>query len=184
MVSGQYLPGILKTEIQETPGHLDFSFRIDVPAWESLQRIRLGKRILCTDNHSWTTEEIILGSRAQSHIEQAFRQMKDPPWVSFSPSFHWTDQKLRVHAFYCIMALTLSSLLQRKAALEGLRLTIPALLEQLSQVKEVVNLLPPGGDSGRGRLRAQYVLSERDPLQDKLCRILEIYPLAHRQPPS
>jgi len=183
IVSGQYLPGILKTEIQETRGQLDFSFGIDAPAWESLKRVRLGKRILCTDNHSWTTEEIILGSRAQSHIEQAFRQMKDPHWVSFSPSFHWTDQKLRVHAFYCIIALMLSSLLQRKAAQGGLRLTIPALYEQLSQVKEVVNLLPPGGDSGRGRLRAQYVLSDRNPLQDKLCQILEVYPLAHRQPP-
>jgi transposase len=86
LISGQYLPGILKTEIQETPGHLDFSFGIDAPAWESLMRVRLGKRLLCTDNQSWTTEEIILGSRAQSHIEQAFRQMKDPHWVSFSPS--------------------------------------------------------------------------------------------------
>jgi transposase len=181
-VAGQYLSEILKIEIQEAQGQLDFTFTIDAQAWENLKRIRLGKRILCTDNHSWTTEEIILGSRAQSHIEQAFRQMKDPHWVSFAPSFHWTDQKLRVHAFYCIVALMLCTLLQRKTAQAGLRLTIPALLEQLSQVKEVVNLLPPGGDSGRGRLRAQYVLSERNPLQDKLCQIFEVFPLAHRQP--
>ena len=42
--------------------------------------------------------------------------MKNPHWVSFSPAFHWTDQKLRVHVFYCVLALLLSSLLQRKAA--------------------------------------------------------------------
>jgi transposase len=177
---GQYVAEILKTEILGTGGRLDFTFWIDSVAFKNLKRTRLGKRILCTDNHSWTTEEIILGSRAQSHIEKAFKQMKDPHWVSFSPAFHWTDQKLRVHAFYCILALMLSSLLQRKAAHAGIRLTIPTLYEQLSAITEIVNLHTPSTDSGRGRLRAEYVLSERTPLQDKLCRILDVYRHAHR----
>ena len=56
-----------------------------------------------------------MASRAQHHVERAFKQMKNPHWVSFSPAFHWTDQKLRVHVFYCVLALLLSSLLQRKA---------------------------------------------------------------------
>lgn len=180
ITSGQYLAEILKTEILATGGRLDFTFWIDSVAFESLKRIRLGKRILCTDNHNWTIEEIILGSRAQSQIEKAFKQMKDPHWVSFSPAFHWTDQKLRVHAFYCILALMLSSLLQRKVAHAGMHLTIPTLYEQLSAITEIVNLHTPGTDSGRGRLRAEYVLSERTPLQDKLCRILDVYPLAHQ----
>jgi len=180
ITSGQYTVEILKTEIRHTRGQLDFTFWIDPVAFENLKRIRLGKRILCTDNHTWTTEEIILGSRAQSHIENAFKQMKDPHWVSFSPAFHWTDQKLRVHAFYCVLALMLSSLLQRKVAHAGIHLTIPTLYEQLSAITEIVNLHAPGTESGRGRLRAQYVLSERTPFQDKLCRILDVYRHAHR----
>jgi transposase len=180
ITSGQYTAEILKTKILDRGGRLDFTFWIDSHAFKNLKRTRLGKRILCTDNHSWTTEEIILGSRAQSHIENAFKQMKDPHWVSFSPAFHWTDQKLRVHAFYCILALMFSSLLQRKVAHAGIHLTIPTLYEQLSAITEIVNLHAPGTDSGRGRLRAQYVLSERTPLQDKLCRILDVYRLAHR----
>jgi transposase len=178
--SGQYTSEILKTEIYGTEGPVDFTFWIDAPAFDHLKRLRLGKRILCTDNHDWTTEEIILGSRAQSHIENAFKQMKDPHWVSFSPAFHWTDQKLRVHAFYCILALMLSSLLQRKAAQGGVRLSISTLYEQLSDITEIVNLHTPGEDSGRGRPRAQYVLSERTPLQDQMCKILDVYRLAHR----
>ena len=55
-------------------------------AFQRLQRTRLGTRILCTDRSDW---------------------------VSFSPAFHWTDQKLRVHFFYCLVALALSSLLAR-----------------------------------------------------------------------
>ncbi len=31
--------------------------------------------------------------------------LKDPKVVSFSPMFHWTDHKIRVHAFYCVLAL-------------------------------------------------------------------------------
>ena len=105
--------------------------------------------------------------------------MKDPHWVSFCPAFHWTDQKLRVHAFYCVLALTLSSLLQRKAAQAGIKLSIPLLFEELTQITEIINLYSPGNDSGLGRLRAEYVLSERSPLQEKLCNIFDLHKLAH-----
>ena len=175
LTSGQYTAEILKTEILDTPGRLDFTFRIDTGAFEHLKRTRLGKRILCTDNHDWTTEEIILWSRAQSRIEDAFKQMKDPHWVSFSPAFHWTDQKLRVHAFYCVLALCLSSLLQRKVAQAGISLSIPTLYEQLSAITEIITLHAPGTDAGRGRFRAQYILSDRTPLQDNLCQVLDVY---------
>ena len=96
----------------------------------------------------------VLASRAQHHVERAFKQMKNPHWVSFSPAFHWTDQKLRVHVFYCVLALLLSSLLQRKAAHGGHLLTIEQLLAELSGVTEVVNLYaarlsrPPEGATG------------------------------------
>jgi len=179
ITSGQYISEILHAEIAETGGHLDFLFSTDFNAFEKLKRIRLGKRILCTDNDDWSTEEIILASRAQHHVEDAFKQMKDPHWVSFSPAFHWTDQKLRAHAFYCVLALMLSSLLQRKAAQANIRLTIPALYEQLSDIEEIINLYPPESESKRGRLRAEYILSERNKLQEKLCKTFDVYKLAH-----
>jgi transposase len=177
--SGQYISEILHAQINENGGRLDFMFSTDSNAFEKLKRTRLGKRILCTDNDDWTTEQIILASRAQHHVEAAFKQMKNPHWVSFSPVFHWTDQKLRTHAFYCVLALTLSSLLQRRAAQANIKLTIPALYAQLSEIEEVINLHPTDNESKRGRLRAQYVLSERTPLQEKLCKIFDIYKVAH-----
>ena len=33
--------------------------------------------------------------------------------------FHWTDSKIQVHAFYCVLALLLTSLLQRELAHKG-----------------------------------------------------------------
>jgi len=181
IASGQYVSQILRAQsFTHANGQLDVRFRTDHVAFAELKRTRLGKRILCTDNHDWSTEEIILGSRAQFHVENAFRQMKNPHWVSFSPAFHWTDQKLRVHAFYCVLALTLSALLQRKAAKAGIDMSIEALFEHLSDITEIINLHAPTGGPRRGRLRAEYVLSELSPLQEKLARILDIHKLAHR----
>ena len=161
ITSGQYVSQILKTRISESEGILDFRFWTDWAAYEQLKRSRLGKRILCTDNEAWSSEEIILASRVQHHVERAFKQMKNPHWVSFSPAFHWTDQKLRVHAFYCVPALLLSSVLQCKAAHGGLKLTIEKLPAELSGVTELINLFAAPDKGTRGRYRAEYVLSEQ-----------------------
>ena len=52
--------------------------------------------------------------RSQHHVESDFRQMKDHRVVSFSPMFHWTDQKIRVHVFYCVLALAVANLMARE----------------------------------------------------------------------
>jgi hypothetical protein len=55
-------------------------------------------------------------------------QMKDPSVVSFSPMFHWTEQKIRVHVFYCTLTLTVARLMVREAERAGLHLSVRALL--------------------------------------------------------
>jgi hypothetical protein len=46
-------------------------------------------------------------------VEDGFRQLKDPHVVSFSPMRHWTDHMIRVHVFYCVLALTIVHLMRR-----------------------------------------------------------------------
>ena len=43
----------------------------------------------------------IAAYRAQAD-EEGFRQLKDRHLVPFSPMHHWTEQKIRVHVFYCV----------------------------------------------------------------------------------
>lgn len=93
----------------------------------------------------------------QSAVEDAFKSMKDPHFLSWSPMFHWTDQKIRVHAFYCVLALTLCSLLRRELHALGIDLSIPAVLETLPNIHEVALVYP-----GRGRRKDPLVLSERN----------------------
>jgi len=65
--------------------------------------------------------------------------------------FHWTDSKIRIHAFYCVLALILGSLLQRRAAQNGLPLSMQGLFKVLSGIQEVTKCLSAAGklDSAR-----------------------------------
>lgn len=156
---GQYVSEILQITVTERRGRLRLRYRTDQAAVDRLTRTLLGKRILFTDNHDWSTEEIILAYRSQYHVEAAFRQMKDPQGVSWEPMYHWTDQKIRVHAFYCVLALTLSSLLHRQAAQARIPLSLERIRQELSAIKEVITLhqAAEGQKGGRPRAFTSYV---------------------------
>ncbi|MEW6747945.1 MAG: IS1634 family transposase [Planctomycetota bacterium] len=169
--SGQYLKEILEVRVSTRGKRLSLSFHTNAQALEQLVRNVLGKRILFTDNDAWSTEEIVLGYRSQHHVEAAFRQMKDRRFTSFTPIRHWTDQKIRVHAFCCVLALTLAHVLRREVGRMGIVLSTDALLDELESIEEVVNLYPARGSEG-GRPQARRVLTRRTRLQEQLFRLL------------
>src|SRR5438552_14699572 len=108
-------------------------------------------------------------------VESAFADMKDPHFLSWEPMFHWTDSKIRVHAFYCVLALILGSLLQRRAAQNGLSLSLQALFKALNGIQEVTNLFPPAGKPGSpGRPHVKTTLTEMDPTQQALFRLFAL----------
>jgi len=75
----------------------------------ALEEEIFGKRVLVTDKAKdlAPTAVIVANYRSQEAAEEDFRQMNGSSVVSFSPMYHWTDQKIRVHAFYCVVALML-----------------------------------------------------------------------------
>ncbi len=145
-------------------------YRFDRTAYQRLRRTLLGKTLLFTDNDPWSDEEIVTAYRGQHHVENAFRQMKDVHYVRFRPAHHWTDQKLRVHAFTCVLALLLCSLLRRELQHKGIELSVDRMLETLDTIHEVQMLL----SSGRGRPRVQRTHSELEPLAAQLFEALEL----------
>ena len=183
IIRGQYLADILRTSVSSQGGKLVLRYAIDEDAFRQLRRDVLGKRILFTDNADWSDEQIVEGYRGQHHVERAFRDLKDPAVVQFNPLFHWTDSKIRVHVCSCILALTLVGLLHRQVVQAGVDISRARLLEELKQVRVVTNLYPPATGSKRasaGRPRAETVLSQRTPLQKKLCEILQLDPFLLR----
>ncbi len=176
LTRGQYLNTILWAKVHEYEGYWSLAYGVDGKAFQHLQQQVLGKRLLFTDNDSWTDEEIVSGYRGQQHVERAFRDLKDPTLVQFRPMFHWTDSKIRVHALCCMLALTLLGLLHRRVVQSGIEISRGHLLEELKQLRVVTNLYgaEEAGRRGRGRPRAKTVLSKASALQKQLCDILDL----------
>jgi transposase len=165
ILSGQFLKKLLRCQV-EAGTVPTLSYRTDTAALGRLMRTQLGKTILFTDNQDWTDEEIVLGYRAQHHIESAFREMKNPHFLGWSPMFHWTDSKIRVHAFYCVLALTLTSLLQRALHQKGHDLSMARMLELLGGIQEVLLIYPKG--IGQEKPRTAACLSDMKEEQRQL----------------
>jgi transposase len=173
--SGQYMAQILKVAVTGKGNRLQLTYRTDGAVLARIEQQQLGKRILFSDHHGWTNDQIVLGYRSQSHIEDAFADMKDPHFLSWEPMFHWTDSKIRVHAFYCVLALTLASLLQRRAAQNGFSLSVQALMKTLNGIQEVINIYPATRKAGSpGRPKLQTTLTEMDPTQEALYRLFNL----------
>jgi transposase len=161
----------------DRPASLRLHWRTDPAARRRLERELFGKRLLFTDRQDWPLAEVVAAYRSQADVEAGFRQLKDPKVVSFSPMFHWTDQKIRVHVFYCVLALAVAHLLRRQAAQAGLQLSVRELLATLAGIQETVLLY----QGQRGRPRARHVLTEMDPVQQRLFDLFGLGAYAPRR---
>lgn len=142
-LQARHMKELFEVSLTEENGLPVLRYRFLQSAWKHLQSTLLGKSILFTDNGDWTDAQIVSGYRGQYHIEDAFRTMKDPHHIALRPQFHWTDQKIRVHVFICVIALMLVSLLRRELHAKGIDLSIPRALELLAGIREMVMVFPP-----------------------------------------
>ncbi len=167
----RWLHRVISTALSgESPAELRLTWHTNQQARADLEDELFGKRILFTDRDQWTIATVVAGYRSQSEVEADFRQMKDPDIVSFSPMFHWTDQKIRVHSFYCVIALMIARLMRREAERVGLPMSVTELFDTLGGIQETVLLYQ--GD--RGRPRARRMLTEIDPTQQRLYDLFNL----------
>ena len=90
--------------------------------------------------------------------------------------FHWTDSKIQVHAFYCVLALLLTSLLQRELARQNEPLSIHRMLEELGAIRETLVIYPRR--QGQQDYPTASCLTRMSPLQQRLFSILGLARLA------
>jgi transposase len=126
--------GLFDVAVGEEEGEITLTYAVNRTAYDE-KRKSFGKTILFTDNHEWSTEQIIKVYRGKFEVERDFRRMKSPIMISVEPVYHWTDQKIRVHAFCCVLALMLLLLLKRKLRKAGVELSLERMLEELSEVQ-------------------------------------------------
>lgn len=157
----QHLREVLHYELRGEDPKLTLTYEFSQESLDRLARETLGRLILVTDRHDWSTREIIESYRIQAVIEALFAHLKDLDHVSLRPPFHWTDQKLRVHVLTCVWSHLLSRLLHLKAERAGVHLgSQEKLLDVLEKVRRAT-ILRFTGHRGKPRLTTQ--LEELDP---------------------
>lgn len=161
----RWLDRVISTSLTgDKPAELRLTWRTKPTARAALEAEVFGKRILFTDHDDRPVPEIVAYYRSQSEAEADFRQMKDPKVVSFSPMFHWTDHKIRVHVLTCVLALLVARLMRRQAQHAGLTMSVRELLDTLAGIQETVLLY----QGERGRPRARRMLTDINPTQQRL----------------
>jgi transposase len=108
----EHLASFVVTTIGGSDDAPTFEWHVDPDLRRELERTRLGKRVLCTDRHSWSTERLVTGLRGQWNVEEIFRRAKKGGVVPWGPSHQWADASLRIHTFATVLGLMLVSLVR------------------------------------------------------------------------
>jgi|SRR5579862_1466637 len=171
ILSGQHVSRVLKVDYDPDQDGADrLHYRIDTAAIDELANELYGKRFLITDRNEWSDEQILLAYRGQSEVEEAFRQLKDDEHMAVRPQYHWTDQKICVHTFCCLLALLLGRLVEFQARALHYTEGLSGLLDLLATVR-LAMLLKPAGKRG-GRPRCEWTLEQAGPEALRLFRQL------------
>ena len=142
ILSAEHMKVIFDYDIKKEDGFVCLSFKLCDERFADLRRRVLGRAILFTDRSDWTNEQIVAAYRSQYHVEEAFKRMKDTDYLTFCPIYHFTDSKIRVHAFYCVLALLLTSLMNRELADMGYDVSINKMLDSFQRIRQIVTHFP------------------------------------------
>jgi transposase len=175
----QFVGELISYTLQQQNGRWHLQFDFDHQALERLMAQRLGRTVLLTNRFDWTAEQVVTAYSGQQHIEQVFRGLKDGDWLGWGPMYHWTDQKIRVHAFYCMLGISLLQYVRRQAEPAWPGLSIEQLLDELRQIQKYNLLYPPQGEKGPNRVAT--VLSKQSLIQQNLVKILGLDQLGSTQ---
>jgi len=119
-LSGAIVSDLVRYQLEQRDGRWHLQFDPDHVALEHLLARRLGRTTLLTNRMDWSAEQVVAGYSGQQQIERVFRGLKEGDWLGWGPMYHWTDQKIRVHAFYCMLGISLLQYIYKKAQASSL----------------------------------------------------------------
>lgn len=180
LLKGQHITQLILWSLEElTEGRYHLHFVIDQDKYQEIEK-QAGLRIIMTDHHDWDSEKIIKAYQGQSEIEHAFKNLKNPYHLTLKPQFHWTDQKIVVHYFICMLGYLMSALAWREAktklAFSG---SLDTLLDTLNGIR-LATLLED--TKTKGQLKANYKLEDMTSDEQRLMQTLNIMDFHERRP--
>src|SRR5258707_11792285 len=178
-LSGQFLSDVIRYQLESRDGPWRLQFDFDQAAFERLLGRRLGRTVLLTNRMDWTAEQVVTGYDGQQQVERVFRGLKDGEWLGWGPMHHWTDRKIRIHAFYCMLGISLLQYVHKQAQTAWDGISMEQLLEELQQIQQFVLLYPPQGEKGPNRVST--VISKQTLAQQSLAQTLGLDQLCSTQ---
>ncbi len=164
----EHLASFVVTEVGGTGKSPTFSWRVDLERRMLLEQTRLGRRVLCTDRHTWSTERIVHAFRGQWNVEELFRRSKKGGVVPWGPSFQRADSSLRLHTFATMIGLMLVSLAKIALATDA---SARRMLESLAEIKVILVRTTTGG---AGRRPTVMLAPELTPEQRRAVKVFEL----------
>jgi len=180
LLKGQFLKNLIDWSVNEiSEGKFQLEFSINRERLNEIED-KLGFRIIMTDRHHWSTFDIIKAYYGQSFIEHTFKNLKNPYHLALNPQFHWTDQKIIVHYFGCVLGYQLSAIVWRQAKIGArFRGSLDTLLDMLNNIR-LGNILEES--KTRGRVKATYKLEEMSDEEDAIMEALAIKDFHNNRP--
>lgn len=124
---------------EQSKNGLSMSFRKD-PYKLKKKQAMFGKNIIITDNMDWTTAEIVQASLDRWQVEERFRLSNDEDLVGARPFRHWTDSKIRIHLFTCVVAMTYLRMLENRLTHKGVQRTAKNVMTDMQRLHSVLSL--------------------------------------------
>ena len=131
----EHVREVLRIEIGGDQKHPTLAVTLDAAGKKRLIEERLGKRVLVTDQHEWTSERIVRAFRSQWKVERAFRRMKRGAVSPWGPSYQWTTDSLRAHTFATVLGLQLATLVRLKLQRSGIKRTTKGCMKLLAGIR-------------------------------------------------
>ena len=172
IIKKQYVKELIEWTLKElSNGVFELHFTINQEKLSEIEG-KLGFRILMTDHHDWSTTSIIKAYYGQSMIEHAFKNLKNPYHLALRPQFHWTDQKIKVHFFICVIGYLLATIVWREARTKAqFKGSLDSLLDSLNSIRLATML---ENSKTCGSVKATYKLEEASEEENLIIKALGI----------
>jgi transposase len=170
LAAAQFLDELIGYELKCEDGRWRLQFDVDAVAFNRLLTRRLGRTILMTNRTDWTADQVVAAYGGQQQVEKVFRGLKDGDWLGWGPIYHWTDSKIRIHAFYCMLGISLLNDLHSKAQAVCPQMTVEQMKSELEALHQFILLYPPQGE--KGPYRTATVQSKQTLTQVMLSKAL------------
>ena len=146
VLAREHLSSFVVTKIGGDEEGPTFRWRVDAALRRRLENTRLGRRVLCTDRHIWSTDRIVNAFRGQWNVEELFRRAKKGGLVPWGPSYQWADGSLRLHTFATVLGLALVSLAKTTLGTDA---SARAMMQSLAGIRATLVRTTTGGTGRR-----------------------------------